>query len=58
MSESVLVAPSRDPISDVLKWVLLGVAVLCFSLLGWATARTYRDAPPLPQRSSMRPAPH
>jgi nitric oxide reductase subunit B len=48
MSEAVLAPPSRDPISDILKWILLAVAVTCFSLLGWATVLTYRDAPPLP----------
>jgi nitric oxide reductase subunit B len=35
-------------ISDILKWVLLVVAVVCFSLLAAATVTTYREAPPLP----------
>jgi nitric oxide reductase subunit B len=41
-------AASVDPISDILKWVLLATAVICFGLLGWATVLTYRDAPPHP----------
>lgn len=49
--ESLAVA-SRDPISDVLKWILLVVAVACFSLLAWATVLTYKDAPPQPKTIS------
>jgi nitric oxide reductase subunit B len=49
MSEAELLSQSRDPISDILKWVLLAVAVICFALLGYATKLTYRNAPPLPQ---------
>ena len=49
MSESSLTRPSTDRVSDVLKWVLLVVAVVCFALLGWSTVLTYRDAPPLPR---------
>jgi nitric oxide reductase subunit B len=44
-----LASPSIDPISDILKWVLLIVAVICFALLGWATVLTYEKAPPHPQ---------
>ncbi len=40
----------EDPVSNVLKWVLLIVAVACFAVLGWTTDLTYRDAPPLPDR--------
>jgi len=40
---------SNDFISDILKWVLLVTAILCFGLLGWATVLTYRAAPPQPQ---------
>jgi nitric oxide reductase subunit B len=40
----------RDPVSDVLKWILLGVAILTFGLLAWATVLTYRTAPPQPER--------
>ena len=49
MSQAAIVGSSRDPISDVLKWILLVVAVACFATLGWATVLTYRNAPPLPQ---------
>jgi nitric oxide reductase subunit B len=48
MNDDVLAAPSVDPVSDILKWILLVVAIICFALLGWATVLTYRDAPPLP----------
>ena len=40
----------EDPVSNVLKWVLLIVAVACFAVLGWTTDLTYQDAPPLPDR--------
>ena len=40
----------EDPISDVLKWVLLAVAIVSFGLLIWATEATYRLAPPQPER--------
>jgi nitric oxide reductase subunit B len=42
------VAP--DPVSNVLKWVLLGVAIGTFAILGWTTDLTYREAPPIPDR--------
>src|SRR5665213_4506106 len=42
--------PVEDPVSKVLKWVLLMVAVATFGLLGWATVMTYRAAPPQPDR--------
>jgi nitric oxide reductase subunit B len=47
--EQELGQPSIDPISDILKWVLLIVAIICFALLGWATVLTYEKAPPQPQ---------
>jgi nitric oxide reductase subunit B len=43
-----LTTPSSDPIGDILKWLLLGVAVVCFAMMAWATVITYREAPPLP----------
>ncbi|HET9160486.1 MAG TPA: cbb3-type cytochrome c oxidase subunit I [Caulobacteraceae bacterium] len=49
MSQAATASLSRDRIGDILKWVLLAVAVTCFSLLAWSTVLTYRDAPPLPQ---------
>src|SRR5665213_1001900 len=42
--------PVEDPVSNVLKWVLLATAILTFALLAWATAATYRLAPPQPER--------
>jgi len=42
--------PIEDPVSNVLKWVLLAVAILTFALLAWATTATYRLAPPQPDR--------
>ncbi len=38
-----------DRISNVLKWVLLTIAVVTFSLLRWATKVTYESAPPRPE---------
>ena len=40
----------EDKTSNVLKWVLLGVAIVTFALLGWTTVLTYREAPPQPDR--------
>ncbi len=42
--------PSEDPVSNILKWVLLVVAIASFAILGWATDLTYRQAPPIPAR--------
>jgi nitric oxide reductase subunit B len=42
--------PSEDPVSKVLKWVLLAVAIGTFALMGWATSATYRASPPQPAR--------
>lgn len=42
--------PLEDPVSNVLKWVLLIVALVTFALLAWATTVTYRNAPPQPDR--------
>jgi len=39
-----------DPVSNVLKWILLAVAILTFALLGAATVVTYNRAPPQPDR--------
>ncbi len=41
---------SDDPVSRVLKWILLATAVACFALIAWATTQTYRDAPMQPDR--------
>jgi nitric oxide reductase subunit B len=48
VNDAELGTPSVDPISDILKWILLVVAVICFGMLGWATVRTYEKAPPHP----------
>jgi nitric oxide reductase subunit B len=48
----VRVAP--DPVSSVLKWVLLIVAILCFALMAWATVETYDSTPPQPERFVSR----
>lgn len=37
-----------DPVTNVLKWILLATAVLCFGVLIWGTVKTYELAPPLP----------
>ena len=44
---NVAASPS-DPVSNVLKWILLAVAVATFAILGWATVLTYDRAPPQP----------
>jgi nitric oxide reductase subunit B len=41
---------TEDPVSNVLKWTLLAVAILTFALFAWATVLTYRMAPPRPDR--------
>ena len=40
----------EDGVGNVLKWVLLAVAVVTFAPFGWATRRTYQLAPPTPER--------
>ncbi|HVI05522.1 MAG TPA: hypothetical protein VM711_05450, partial [Sphingomicrobium sp.] len=49
MQDKELQRASIDPISDILKWILLLVAVACFALLAFATVLTYEQAPPHPQ---------
>jgi len=41
---------TEDRVSNILKWVLLATAIICFGLLGWATVLTYEQAPPFPDR--------
>ena len=41
---------TEDSVSNVLKWILLAVAVVTFAVLGWTTALTYKAAPPFPER--------
>lgn len=38
---------AEDPVSNVLKWILLIVAIACFAALGWMTDLTYKTAPPI-----------
>ena len=47
-SSSTYFRSAEDPVGNVLKWALLAVAVVTFSLLGWSTLATYRGAPPIP----------
>jgi nitric oxide reductase subunit B len=42
--------PTEDPVGNVLKWILLAVAVVTFAILGWTTALTYKTVPPFPDR--------
>jgi nitric oxide reductase subunit B len=41
---------SEDPVSNVLKWILLAVAIGSFALFAWAAVLTYERAPPQPDR--------
>ncbi|KTD51647.1 nitric oxide reductase subunit B [Legionella quinlivanii] len=51
IAEASLSGPAEtDPVSDVLKWVLLLTAIISFILLFWGTLKTYEAAPPLPQK--------
>ena len=52
MSTHVAVAPDqlRDPVSNVLKWILLIVGIACFAVLGWTVKLTDDAAPPCPDR--------
>jgi nitric oxide reductase large subunit len=40
----------EDRVSNVLKWVLLAVAVITFIVFFWAATVTYERAPPQPER--------
>ncbi len=42
--------PTGDPVSNLLKWILLAVAIFSFALFAWATVLTYELAPPQPDR--------
>jgi len=41
---------AEDTISNILKWILLAVAIVTFGVLGWTTVETYKQAPPQPDR--------
>ncbi|MGG1947477.1 cbb3-type cytochrome c oxidase subunit I [Trinickia sp. NRRL B-1857] len=47
---TILQRMEEDRVSAVLKWVLLGIAIITFALLAWATLITYRTSPPQPDR--------
>ncbi len=40
----------EDPVGNVLKWILLAVGIVTFTLLGWSTKVTYQTAPPIPAK--------
>ena len=42
--------PAEDRVSNVLKWALLCVAIVCFATLFWTVTKTYEAAPPFPDR--------
>ncbi len=37
MAVDMTATQREDPVSNVLKWVLLAVAVVTFAILGWTT---------------------
>ncbi|MDE3022366.1 MAG: cbb3-type cytochrome c oxidase subunit I [Pseudomonadota bacterium] len=43
-----------DRISTVLKWILLFIVISTFAAFGWATVRTYQEAPPRPSQFMSR----
>src|SRR5574337_2212535 len=47
---TVLQRMEEDSISNLLKWVLLAVAVVTFALLAWTTVLTYQRQPSQPDR--------
>ncbi|HVZ91618.1 MAG TPA: hypothetical protein VG843_08205, partial [Rhizomicrobium sp.] len=54
MASSAASAAPSDPVSNVLKWILLVVAIGTFAILGLATVVTYERAPPQPGRFLTR----
>jgi nitric oxide reductase subunit B len=49
-SADTIAHPAEDAVSNVLKWILLVVAIGCFALFAWATVLTYQRAAPEPDR--------
>lgn len=39
-----------DRVTNILKWILLCVAIACFAVLSWGTYETYLQAPPIPNQ--------
>jgi nitric oxide reductase subunit B len=54
MQSVVVDQAEEDPVSNVLKWILLAVAIICFAIFGWTTKLTYDAAPPFPDRFVTR----
>jgi nitric oxide reductase subunit B len=50
MTVSAVEQTGEDSVSNVLKWILLVVAIATFATLGWTTLVTYETAPPFPAR--------
>jgi nitric oxide reductase subunit B len=50
MNDVVVGQTGEDAVNNVLKWILLAVAIATFGLLGWTTVVTYEAAPPFPDR--------
>ncbi|MGA8706065.1 MAG: hypothetical protein WB646_03650, partial [Steroidobacteraceae bacterium] len=48
--ESTVIGYVEDPVSNVLKWILLAVGILTFAVLAWTVKLTYQEAPPFPDR--------
>jgi hypothetical protein len=44
MSAAAIIAAQtiEDPVSNLLRWILLDVAVVLFALLDWITSLTYQ----------------
>lgn len=40
----------KDFVANILKWLLLITAIVCFAILAWGTYKTYQEAPPLPEQ--------
>ncbi|MFZ1100221.1 MAG: cbb3-type cytochrome c oxidase subunit I [Steroidobacteraceae bacterium] len=53
-ADSSVSVQSEDPVSNVLKWVLLGVGIVTFAILAWTVKLTYQAAPPFPERFVAR----
>src|ERR1700728_85581 len=49
-ADSTVLGQSEDSVSNVLKWILLGVGVATFAILAWTVKLTYLAAPPFPDR--------
>src|SRR5215469_2961733 len=50
MSLANVATVPHDPVSNVLKWILLAVGVGTFAVMGWATVVTYERIPPQPDK--------